>query len=141
MCLPDWGKSINRAALTMKLSNFYNKDASEEWFTKRNGKRPCVHETLIERGFEVVGKEALHEYCAEPELPFSMMSFSWGGVAPSPQMGLKNTYLAKDASELSGVIHNSMNLSELMSKWMGLLPGTKKMPYQPESRRLFGDDL
>lgn len=38
----------------------------------------------------------------------------------------KNTYLDKEISELPSSTYNSEKLSELVSKWMGLLPGKAK---------------
>lgn len=105
----------------MKISKFYNNNASEQWFNKKYGKS-SVHDSLAGKGFEIVDRNTLTSMYAEQELPATQLQFSWGGSFPSPTEIYKNTFLAKEMYEIGKSKYRSEHLPELLSRWMQSMP-------------------
>jgi len=109
----------------MKLTNFYDDDASTQWFSTRYNKL-SVHESLLQRNYQIIDKETLRETVSDLEIPISMAKMSWGGRIACPKEGFTNTYIAKEMYDYTQDMHESQLLSEIMSNWMqDYLSGTK----------------
>lgn len=101
----------------MKLANFYDDDASEQWFSEQYNKL-SVHESLLQKNFQIINRESLHQTVGELEVPISLAAMSWGGRIPYPKEGCTNTHIARQMYDLTADMHESQSLSKILSNWM-----------------------
>lgn len=111
----------------MKLANFYDTDASSEWFTKKFSKMEmAVHDLLRQSDYQIVEKEMLQRDFGDVEIPLSLASMSWGGGIPRPAEGRCSTFIAKEMAYFKKDTYKSQSLSNILSTWMQeKLTGTK----------------
>lgn len=109
----------------MKLANFYNDEASEQWFSEKYNKL-SVHESLLKKSFQIINKESLSQTVGDVEIPISLMAMSWGGCVPCPKEGCTSTFIAGQMFDLTVDVHETQSLSKILSNWMlEFLSGTK----------------
>lgn len=84
----------------MKLANFYNNDASEQWFSEQYNKL-SFHESLRQNNFQVIDRESLHQTVGDVEIPISLAKMTWGGRIPYPKEGCTNTHIARQMFDLT----------------------------------------
>jgi len=109
----------------MKLADFYDDQASTQWFSERYRKL-SVHESLLQKHFQVISEESLHNSMAEVEVPVSMVNMSWGDPMCCPKVPRSNTYIARQMYDLTKNTYKSQSLSTILTNWMDeYLSGTK----------------
>ena len=101
----------------MKLANFYDDEASEQWFSEEYNKL-SVHESLRQKNFKIIDKESLRQSVGEVEVPISLAKMSWGGRVPGSKEGCNNTYIARQMFDLTADLYKSRSLSIILSSWM-----------------------
>lgn len=109
----------------MKLTDYFNKDASTDWFSKPY-RELSVHESLSNKNFKIIDRETLLRDSSHVEIPVSLEQLSWNSKIPRPKEDKINTYIAKELCDLKEDKFNSQILSDIISSWMrDKLTGTK----------------
>lgn len=109
----------------MKLSDFYKKNASDQWFSTPS-KRGSIHQLLEKRGFSIYSRPGFIEKYSDLEIPVNVTELSRGSSLPSPLPDFQTTFIAKYHFEFKGIEFDGKFLSDITSNFMKLMPGQEK---------------
>jgi len=81
---------------------------------------------LLAKGFTIIDQATLLNDYSKLKMPIENVRLSWHNAVPRPIVKYSNSFLAMYPDDLETIEYRGEKLSDLVTRWMSLMPGTEK---------------
>ncbi|MBX2836790.1 MAG: hypothetical protein KTR35_08040 [Gammaproteobacteria bacterium] len=101
----------------MNIQEFYDSEASEEWFTKKRAGE-SIHDYLIEKGFYIQDISIITAAGIDLDVPVEVLELSWGKTIGHLLGNDNSAFLMQHPYELKKLQYEGSLISELVTSWL-----------------------
>ena len=102
----------------LNIGKFYDKAASDSWFTIPGRQRGSVHDQLQDRDFTLIDRPTLESDYQYLEAPTRTVDLSYAKSIPTPTPGYKTAFLTGYAYDIKNTKLKEQSLGDLMTEWL-----------------------
>lgn len=110
----------------LNIREFYDEDASEQWFTMQTRFTESLHKQLTNRGYSLITKDNLYFDHSQLTAPCSTTTLSFADSVPTPTPDYKVGFIAGRTSDFNSIKIGHMSAAETLEELLGsYLTGNK----------------